>query len=117
MTDLLLPTSVVGSYEVPRWLDRLRAACFEQRPGVEAIDDIHDVVVKAAVKDQEAAGIDIVTDGELRRPNMIDHFAARLAGVELDHRRQTNYYDYADACAVGPLLREPLGLGDEFAFI
>ena len=47
------------------------------------LDDIHDMAIKAALKDQETAGIDIVSDGELRRDNDIDYFLARMPGVQI----------------------------------
>ena len=49
------------------------------------------------MKDQELAGIDVVTDGELRRDNMVDHFAVRLPGVEIDRRQKAYYYDFYEA--------------------
>ena len=63
----LLPTTVVGSYSVPEWLERLKTEYYQRRISAAHLDEIHEVAIKAAVKDQERAGIDIVSDGELRR--------------------------------------------------
>ena len=41
----------------------------------------------------------MVTDGELRRDNMVDHFAVRLAGVEIDRRQKAYYFDFYEAVA------------------
>jgi 5-methyltetrahydropteroyltriglutamate--homocysteine methyltransferase len=61
------------------------------------------VAIKAAVKDQERAGIDIVSDGELRRDNDIDYFLARIPGVHIAQRAKSDYYDYYDAAVTAPL--------------
>ena len=55
------------------------------------------MAIKAAIKDQEQAGIDIVSDGELRRDNDIDYFLARIPGVHIERRAKTDYYDYFEA--------------------
>ncbi len=116
MSQRILPTSVVGSYSVPEWLERIKTDYFQRRISGETLDQIHDVVIKAAIKDQELAGIDVVTDGELRRDNMVDHFAVRIAGVEIDRRQKAYYYDYYEAVVRHPLPLAPLHLVPEFAF-
>src|SRR6266446_2572314 len=80
----ILPTTVVGSYSMPGWLERLKTEFFARRISKHELDEIHDTAVKAAIKDQEVAGVDIITDGELRRDNLIDYFAERLPGVQID---------------------------------
>src|SRR6266571_9485643 len=81
----VLPTSVVGSYSVPEWLERLKTDFYQRRISGQYIDDIHEVAIKAALKDQERAGVDVVSDGELRRDNDVDYFLARIPGVEIPH--------------------------------
>src|ERR1700727_470767 len=93
----LLPTTVVGSYSVPEWLERLKTEYYQRRISAAHLAEIHDVAIKAAVKDQERAGIDIVSDGELRRDNDIDYFLARIPGVLIERRAKTDYYDYLEA--------------------
>ncbi len=61
------------------------------------------MAIKAAVKDQERAGIDIVSDGELRRDNDIDYFLARIPGVHIAQRAKSDYYDYYEAEVSAPL--------------
>jgi 5-methyltetrahydropteroyltriglutamate--homocysteine methyltransferase len=112
----LLPTAVVGSYAVPEWLERVKTDYFQRRISSETLEEIHDVAIKAAIKDQERAGIDVITDGELRRDNMVDHFAVRLAGVEIDRRQKAYYYDYYEAVVRHPLPIAPLRLTDELDF-
>jgi 5-methyltetrahydropteroyltriglutamate--homocysteine methyltransferase len=119
-TPRLLPTSVVGSYSVPEWLERLKTDYYQRRISGAYLDEIHEVAIKAALKDQERAGLDIVSDGELRRDNDIDYFLARLPGVEIPHFAKAFYYDYYDAYVRHPIPDpgEPtsLGLVDDFLF-
>jgi 5-methyltetrahydropteroyltriglutamate--homocysteine methyltransferase len=129
----LLPTTVVGSYSVPEWLERLKTEYYQRRISAAHLAEIHDVAIKAAIKDQERAGIDIVSDGELRRDNDIDYFLARIPGVHIAQRAKTDYYAYYDAAVTAPLPedgepapgeadpgspagRSTLGLADDFAF-
>src|SRR5882672_4469636 len=99
----ILPTTVVGSYSMPGWLERLKTEFFARRISRQDLDEIHDVAVKAAIKDQEVCGLDILTDGELRRDNMIDYFAERLPGVQTDHTSKKFYYDFYDSVVRGKL--------------
>ena len=105
---VLLPTTVVGSYSVPEWLERLKTEYYQRRISARHLTEIHDVAIKAAVKDQELAGIDIVSDGELRRDNDVDYFLARIPGVHIPQRAKTDYFDYYDAEVTRPLPEGPL---------
>src|SRR5262249_38783464 len=113
----ILPTTVVGSYAMPGWLERLKTEFFARRISRQDLDEIHDAVVKAAIKDQEVAGIDILTDGEIRRDNMIDYFVERMAGVQFDRSAKKFYYDFYDSEVVGKLPIGPLGLSEDFRFL
>lgn len=117
MTTLLLPTAVVGSYSMPGWLERVKNDYLLRRISRHDLDEIHDVAVKAAIKDQEVAGVDIVSDGELRRDNMIDYFAMRLPGVQIDHASKRFYYDFYDSVIRSKLPTAALGLVDDFRFL
>ena len=81
----ILPTTVIGSYSMPEWLERAKNDYLSRRLSRRDLDEMHDAVRKAAIKDQEVAGLDIVSDGEVQRDNMIDYFTERLPGVQLDH--------------------------------
>jgi 5-methyltetrahydropteroyltriglutamate--homocysteine methyltransferase len=118
MMMVLLPTTVVGSYSVPEWLERLKTEYYQRRISAQHLAEIHDVAIKAAVKDQELAGIDIVSDGELRRDNDVDYFLARIPGVHIPQRSKTDYFDYYDAEVTRPLpeVPEDLGLAGDFRF-
>ncbi len=117
MSVPILPTAVVGSYSMPSWLERLKTEYSFRKIGKSDIDEVHDTAVKAAIKDQERAGLDIVTDGEMRRDNMIDYFAERLPGVEIDTRSKQFYYDFYDSVVRGKLPIAPMGLIDDFKFL
>ena len=114
-----LATTVVGSYSVPEWLGRLKTDYHQRRISAQHLNEIHDVAIKAALKDQELAGVDIVSDGELRRDNDIDYLLTRIPGVEIPDRSKTDYYDYYDAEVRAPLPEAAgvsPGLAGDFAF-
>ena len=113
----ILPTTMVGSYSMPGWLERLKTEYFARRISRNDLDEIHDTAVKAAIKDQEIAGLDIVTDGELRRDNMIDYFVERLPGVQVDRSSKKFYYDFYDSEVLGKIPMAALGLANDFRFL
>lgn len=115
----LLPTTVVGSYPVPEWMERLKTDYFRGRMSAAQLEDVHEMAIKAALRDQEVAGIDIVSDGELRRDNDIDYFVARIPGVTLESSVKDFYFDYYHASVdrpIDPPDRSVLGLADDYAF-
>ena len=94
MTETLLPTTVVGSYPQPDWLIdreklmhlppvRVRARDLWRipKPWLETAQDDATVL---AIRDMERAGIDIITDGEIRRESYSNRFATALSGIDLD---------------------------------
>jgi 5-methyltetrahydropteroyltriglutamate--homocysteine methyltransferase len=115
-----LPATVIGSYSVPEWLGRLKNDYYQRRISQRYLDEIHEMAIKAAVLDQQLAGLDIVSDGELRRDNDIDYLLARIPGVEIPQRRKADYFDYYEARVSRPLPSPPaggLGLADDFRFV
>ena len=117
MAEPLLPTAVVGSYSMPGWLERVKNDFLLRRISRHDCDEIHDAAVKAAIKDQEVAGVDVVSDGELRRDNLIDHFAVRLPGVQVDTASKKFYYDFYDSAIRSRMPTASLGLVEEFRFL
>jgi 5-methyltetrahydropteroyltriglutamate--homocysteine methyltransferase len=95
MTLPLLPTSLVGSYAQPDWLiDRGQlAGRFPPRvrakelwhPAPEHLAQAQDDATQLAIRAQERAGLDILTDGEMRRESYSNHFATALDGVDVDN--------------------------------
>ncbi len=90
----LLPTTLVGSYPQPDWLiDRgllggstpPRVRMRELwRVAPEFLEQAQDDATLIAIHDQERAGIDIVSDGEMRRESYFNRFATALEGIDLD---------------------------------
>ncbi len=91
----LLPTSLVGSYPQPDWLidrerlagrfpPRVRAAEL-WRIAPEWLEQAQDDATLLAIRDQERAGLDIITDGEMRRESYSNRFATALDGVDHDN--------------------------------
>jgi len=117
MSVPIIPTSVVGSYSMPGWLERLKTEYFARRISRHDLDEIHDNAVKAAIKDQEVAGVDVITDGELRRDNMMDYFLERFPGVQIDRSSKKFYYDFYNCSVQGKLPAAPLGVADDFRFL
>jgi 5-methyltetrahydropteroyltriglutamate--homocysteine methyltransferase len=113
----ILPTTMVGSYSMPGFLERLKTDYFARRISRIDLDEIHDNAVKAAIKDQEIAGLDVVTDGELRRDNMIDYFVEKLPGVQVDRSSKKFYYDFYDSEVLGKIPMAALGLSEDFKFL
>src|SRR5258705_7250547 len=95
MTAKLFPTSLVGSYPQPEWLiDRQKLA--KEMPGriraqelwrvsAECLEQAQDDATMLAIREQERAGLDIITDGEIRRESYSNRFATALAGIDLEN--------------------------------
>jgi 5-methyltetrahydropteroyltriglutamate--homocysteine methyltransferase len=97
-TNTLLPTTLVGSYPQPDWLiDRGRLAGAVP-PRARASDlwrvdpawleQAQDDATVLAIRDQERAGIDVITDGEMRRESYSNRFATALNGMDSDRPAQ-----------------------------
>jgi 5-methyltetrahydropteroyltriglutamate--homocysteine methyltransferase len=86
MPHTLLPTTVIGSYSFPRWLEAIRALEKQGTISPEQAVEAHDNAVKSAILDQELAGVDIITDGEIRRETMVNFFSARIGGFDMTGR-------------------------------
>ena len=95
MGNRLLPTTIVGSYVQPDWLvdrDMLKAIVPPRvraheiwRIPIDWLEEAQDAATLAAIHDLERAGVDIITDGEIRRESYSNRFATALEGVDIDH--------------------------------
>lgn len=117
MTLPVLPTTVIGSYSMPSWLERAKNDYLQRKLSRRDLEEMYDSARKAAIKDQEVAGVDVVSDGELQRDNMIDYFAERLPGVQVDQGSKRLYYDFFDSVVRSKLATGSLGLADEVRFL
>ena len=122
---MLLPTTLVGSYPQPEWLiDRARLA--KQVPRVRAqdlwlidpqrLEPAQDDATLLAIRDQERAGLDIITDGEQRRESYSNRFATALAGIDLERpgttANRTGGFSTVPR-VIGPIRRRhPVEVGD-----
>src|SRR5256712_4458750 len=95
MTAELLPTSLVGSYPQPDWLIDRQKLAGRFPPRVRAkelwriapewLEQAQDDATILAIRDQERAGLEIITDGESRRESYSNRFATALEGIDIDH--------------------------------
>src|SRR5436190_1627695 len=94
-THMLFPTTLVGSYPQPEWLIDRQKLAGRFPPRVRALElwrlsgpwlaQAQDDATVLAIKAQEEAGLDIVTDGEIRRESYSNRFATALEGVDIDN--------------------------------
>ena len=92
---MLLPTTLVGSYPQPDWLIDREKLAGRFPPRVRArelwrvpeqwLSQAQDAATVLAIRAQEQAGLDIVTDGEIRRESYSNRFATALEGVDIDN--------------------------------
>ena len=95
MTEKILPTTVVGSYVQPDWLvdrDNLRGRLPPRvrareiwRIAPELLEEAQNDATLLAIRDQERAGVDIVSDGEVRRESYSNRVATALGGIDIDN--------------------------------
>jgi 5-methyltetrahydropteroyltriglutamate--homocysteine methyltransferase len=92
---MLFPTTLVGSYPQPEWLIDRKKLAGRFPPRVRArelwrveesfLKEAQDDATVLAIQAQEAAGLDIITDGEIRRESYSNRFATALEGVDIDN--------------------------------
>jgi 5-methyltetrahydropteroyltriglutamate--homocysteine methyltransferase len=91
---MLFPTTLVGSYPQPEWLIDRQKLAGRFPPRVRAkelwrvpepwLAEAQDDATLLAIRAQEEAGLDIITDGEIRRESYSNRFATALAGIDID---------------------------------
>ena len=123
---MTLTTTVVGSYPQPDWLiDRERLGA-RLPPRVRALElwrvseplleEAQDDATRLAVQDMERAGVDVITDGEMRRESYSNRFATALDGVDLDNpgvALDRTGHENPVPRVVGPIRRtRPVEVGD-----
>src|SRR6187455_701980 len=92
---MLFPTTLVGSYPQPDWLIDRNKLAGRFPPRVRArelwrvepsfLQEAQDDATVLAIRAQEEAGLDIITDGEIRRESYSNRFATALEGVDIDN--------------------------------
>src|ERR1700733_10127888 len=113
MKERPLRTTVIGSYPFPGWLEFVSGRLSDF--GEDDIAEIHDDAVTAAVHDQLAAGLDVITDGEQTRLDFNLSFYGYLQGIELESAPPRRFgppaHDQRGKHKVTGELRAPRGLG------
>jgi 5-methyltetrahydropteroyltriglutamate--homocysteine methyltransferase len=110
----LLPTSVVGSHGLPGWVWLAREAMEAGRLGALDVRELTEDATQIALLDQERAGVDVLTTGEMGRVRFIIGFYDRIAGIRtLDPPRRLGQplWDTNTPFAVIEKIRAPQGLG------
>ncbi|MBI2371138.1 MAG: methionine synthase [Deltaproteobacteria bacterium] len=121
LVDVLLPTTTVGSYAVPGWLQATREMIRRGEFGRLDVREVLDDAVMAAITDQERAGLDILSDGEERRHDFIMGFYERIHGfrpMERPRKIGVEFYDTEVVYEAIDRIAAPAGLGivEEFLF-
>ena len=117
----LLPTTVIGSYAMPSWLWTAVGEIDKGNYGRTDTQETFDDAVNIAILDQERAGVDIITDGEMRRWYFVQSFYKRMEGIASDPPlRKVGLYGYDTPPryhTVGKVtVPDGLGILDEFNY-
>ena len=116
MSQDVLTTAVVGSYPQPEWLidrdnlvnrlpPRVRAHDIWRIPP-EHLEEAQEAATLAAIRDQERAGVDVISDGEIRRESYSNRVATALGGI--DKERIGTHMDRTGNPAPVPLVSGPI---------
>jgi len=115
MSGTGLTTSVIGSYAWPAWLHTALAAAQRGEYGPEDMRETQDDAVDLALRDQEEAGVDIITDGEMRRVGFFTaEFYGHMTGLrELPALRKVGVsgHDQRESYTADSEIAAPKGLG------
>src|SRR5262249_54573368 len=102
----MLPTTVIGSHAIPSWLWTALEAIEQDKYGPTDVRETFDDAVNAAILDQERAGVDVITDGEMRRWYFVQSFYKRFTGLDsVGVLRKVGVYGYDSAPRYRPVER------------
>ena len=119
-TRTALRTTIAGSLPKPAWLAEPQSLWAPWKLEGEALAEGKRDAVRLVLRDQEQAGIDIVSDGEQTRRHFVTTFIEGLEGVDFEHKRTVrirNRYDAAVPVVVGPVARRRPIFVDDAAFL
>jgi 5-methyltetrahydropteroyltriglutamate--homocysteine methyltransferase len=127
---MLFPTMLVGSYPQPEWLIDRKKLAGRFPPRVRALElwrvapalleEAQNDATLLAIRAQELAGLDVVTDGEIRRESYSNRFATALSGVDLDNpgvALDRSGHENPVPRIVGPIRRKHSVLVDDLRFL
>ena len=117
----MLPTTVVGSHAMPSWLWTAVGEIDKGNYGKTDVRETFDDAVNMAILDQEKAGVDIISDGEMRRWYFVQSFYRRMSGLtEEEPPRKVGLYGYDSPPRYGTegkvTVPEGLGILEEFKY-
>jgi len=120
-TNYIMPTTVTGSHANPSWMWTAINEINAGNYGVTDIKETYDDAVDIAILDQTKAGIDIITDGEMRRNNFIQSFYEKMTGLEIrEPQRKTGLKSYDShiryICKEKITIPNGLGITEEFLY-
>jgi len=110
----LLPTTMIGSHGIPGWVQLAREEARRGTLGAADLAEVYEDATNLAILDQERAGVDVVSDGEMRRLHFIQGFYEKLTGVRglaVERKLGAAGYDQVPGYAVVDLVTAPNGLG------
>lgn len=120
MMNKLLPTATAGSLPKPSWLAEPGKLWSPWKMDGEALFEARQDALRVSLQEQEAAGIDIVSDGEQTRQHFVTTFIEHLAGVDFEKRETVtirNRYEASVPTVIGPVAREKPVFVDDARFL
>lgn len=118
----LLPTTVIGSYSRPQWLDLAIQNHAIGRLTDQEVKDAFDNAVRSAIHDQELAGIDYISDGELRRETMVYFYSRNIHGFQFDGKLRAignldSHIRMPDPVVISRVRRKKIPMAEHFTFL
>ena len=110
----LIPTSVIGSHAIPSWFYTALEAIEAGKYGKTDKRELYDDAVSIAIRDMERAGVDVISDGEMKRWHFVQSFYEKMEGIESEEplRRVGLYaYDSVPRYRLREKVTVPRGLG------
>lgn len=115
-----ITTTVIGSMPKPKWLvqdDNIRL----WRLGGDALQEGKDAAARISIRDQEVAGIDVITDGEQRRMHYISRFISSLGGIDAKQSNMADVdestVDRASPLVIGNITRKHAHAVEDLRFL
>ena len=114
----ILPTTIVGSYPKPKWLNKAFKKLQKGKMTEEEMQPLFEKAILQVIEDHKKAGVDIISDGEMRRTEMVEFFAENIDGFDIYDRVRVwgNVYYRKPAVIDKVEYVEPM-LVDEYKFL